>query len=88
MEQKLLETLKVHYVAKAARAEANLLNYFKNPAAIGGHPDVVDEMAKLVEDIGAARGGLVVLQSLVQQQEDVQSAESAGQEVEVEAPKA
>ena len=67
MEQKLLNALVAHYNANLQRAEANLLNYFKNSAGIGEHPDIVGEMAKLVDDVGAARGGLQVLNDMVQQ---------------------
>jgi len=65
MEQKLLETLRVIYLARAAKAESNLLNYFKNPAGIGEHPDVVEEMTKLVDELAAARDGLNVVNSFV-----------------------
>lgn len=66
MEQKLLEALRVQYIARAAKAEANLLNYFKNPAGIGEHPDVVKEMCDLVDEIASARDGLNVISSLAQ----------------------
>lgn len=67
MEQKLLQALSAHYTANLHRAEANLVNYFKNSAGIGEHPDVVGEMVKLIDDVAAARGGLDVLNSMVQQ---------------------
>ena len=70
MEQKLLQALSAHYSAKLTRAEANLINYFKNPAAIGEHPDIVNEMVKQVDDIAAARGALETLQGLVQQSDE------------------
>ena len=75
MEQKLIETLKIHYTAEIAHAEANLLIYFKNPAGIGEHPDVISEMAKLVDALSSARGSLTVVNSLIQtpQPEDPQS---------------
>ena len=66
MEQKLIETLKIHYTAEIARAEANLLIYFKNPAGIGEHPNVIGEMAKLVDALSSARGSLTVVNSLIQ----------------------
>ena len=77
MEQKLLETLKVHYLAKAARAEANLLNYFKNTAAVSEHPDVVGEMIKLIDQVSGARGGLSVVGSLVEPPADTEQAAPA-----------
>lgn len=69
MEQKLLEALKVQYIARAAKAEANLLNYFKNPAGIGEHPDIIKEMSDLVDEVAAARDGLNVVNSLTQSDE-------------------
>ena len=69
MEQKLLQALSAHYNAKLQRAEANLFNYFKNPAGIGEHSDIVEEMVKQVDEISAARGGLEILSSMTQQPE-------------------
>lgn len=70
MEQKLITALRAHYIAKKEIAEANLLNYFKNPSGIGEHPDIVGEMANLVDKIGQARDGLSVIDSLVQTTSD------------------
>ena len=69
MEQKLLNALVAHYNANLQRAEANLLNYFKNSAGIGEHPDIVGEMAKLVDEVGSARGSLQVLNDMVATQQ-------------------
>jgi hypothetical protein len=81
MEQKLVQALVAHYNGEIQRAEANLINYFKNPAGIGEHPDIVGEMIKLVDSVSAARGGLDVVNSLVQA-----PAETASEEVETESP--
>jgi len=64
MEQKLLEALKSQYVARLSKAEANLLNYFKNSAGIGEHPDVVGEMVKMIDEISQARGSLDTIASM------------------------
>ena len=64
MEQKLIIALNAHYTAKLHRAEANLVNYFKNPAGIGEHPDILEEMIKQIDDMGAAKSGLEILASL------------------------
>lgn len=69
MEQKLVEALKLHYTAEIVRSEANLLNYFKNPAGVGEHPDVVNEMTKLIDRLSNARNSLTVVNSLVQSPE-------------------
>ena len=65
MEQQLLQALSAHYNARILRAEANLMNYFKNPAGIGEHPDLVGEVVKLLDDIAAARGSLEILNNMV-----------------------
>ena len=54
----LLEASKLHFKAKCARAEANLKNYLNNPAAIGEHPDLVEEVIKLVQQIAEAKEAL------------------------------
>ena len=66
MTQKYIEALKLHYASRVSKAEANLLNYFNNPSGIAEHPDVVAELVKLVDEIGAAKGGLEIVDSLVQ----------------------
>ncbi len=70
MENKLLQALAAHYNAQIHRAEANLMNYFNNRVGVGEHPDIVGEMAKLVEEISAARGSLALIESFVQQPEE------------------
>ena len=67
METKLLNALVAHYQAEIQRAEANLLCYFKNAAGVGEHPDVVGEMAKLVDAVAANRASLQVLNDMVAQ---------------------
>jgi hypothetical protein len=79
MEQKLLNALVAHYNANLQRAEANLLNYFRNPTGIGEHPDVVGEMAKLIDEVAAARGSLQVLNDMVASQPPAEG-ESAAEE--------
>ena len=76
MEQKLLQAVTAHYTAKLHRAEANLINYFKNPAAIGEHPDIVEEMIKQIDDIAAAKDGLDVIESFIAPTEPVAEEES------------
>lgn len=72
MENKLLQALLSHYQAEVHKAEADLLVYFKNPVGIGEHGKVVDEMIAHVDKLGAARDGLVTVQSLVQQDPNAQ----------------
>ena len=79
MEQKLLNALVAHYNANLQRAEANLLNYFRNPTGIGEHPDVVGQMAKLIDEVASARASLQVLNDMVAN-ESSGTAESAPEE--------
>ena len=65
MEQQLLQALSAHYNARILKAEANLINYFRNPSAIGEHPDVVGEAVNLLDEIAAARGSLEVLNNMI-----------------------
>ena len=76
MEQKLLQAVTAHYTAKLHRAEANLINYFKNPVAIGEHPDIVEEMIKQIDDIASAKDGLDVIDSFIAPTEPVTEEES------------
>ena len=75
MDNKILQALLAHYNAKIQRAEANMVNYFRNSVAVGEHPDVVGEVVKLVDDIAAAKGSLDVLQSYVQPVEGAENVE-------------
>lgn len=66
MDNKLLQALIAHYNARIQRAEANMVNYFKNSVGVGEHPDIVGELVKLVDQIAASKGSLEILQSYVQ----------------------
>jgi len=65
MEQQLLQAVSAHYNAKILRSEANLINYFKNPVAVGEHPDVVAELITQLDQISAARGSLEILNNMM-----------------------
>ena len=49
------------FAAEKAEAEATLHVYFNDSVGIGEHPQMVDEMKKLVEKIENAEGCLEVL---------------------------
>ena len=55
---KLLEAARLHFKAELAKAEANLQNYLNNPAAIGEHPDLVEEVVKLTKQAAEAKEAL------------------------------
>jgi len=62
MKRKLLiKAMGSHYVAQVNQAIATLEVYMDNPAGIGEHPQVVEEMIKQVDTLAAAEDGLMVL---------------------------
>ena len=63
MKSKLYEALEKKYEAKMIECEATLEVYFNNPAGIGEHPDILDEMDKLIEKYATAVGNLEVLKT-------------------------
>jgi len=61
MREKLHRALVSRYEAERDEALAILEVYYTNPAGIGEHPQVVEEMAKQVEKLGNADDCLDVL---------------------------
>ena len=61
MRDKLHRALLSRYEAERDEALATLEVYYTNPAGIGEHPQVVEEMAKQVEKLGNAEDCLNVL---------------------------
>jgi len=59
--QLLAKALESHYVAKLNEALATLEVYSDSAVGIGEHPQIVEEMVKLVDQAGAAEGGLSVV---------------------------
>tara|TARA_R100000808_G_scaffold25062_1_gene61121 strand:+ start:7054 stop:7257 length:204 start_codon:yes stop_codon:yes gene_type:complete len=54
MKKALREALKSKYEAQRTEAYATLEVYFNNPAGIGEHPQIVEEMSKQVEKLANA----------------------------------
>jgi len=63
MKNKLYEALEKRYEATISECEATLEVYFNNPAGIGEHPGILDEMDKLLEKYATAIGNLEVLKT-------------------------
>ena len=61
MKSKLHRALVSRYEAEKDEALATLEVYFNNSAGIGEHPQVVEEMSKMVEKLENAQGCLEVL---------------------------
>ena len=64
MSQLIIEAVMAQAKADEAKAIANLNNYMSNAVAVGEHPDVVTEVAKLLKEISEAREMAEVIQSL------------------------
>ena len=64
--QLLLQAVESHFVAQKSKAIANLNNYLQHPAAIGEHPDLVQETIKLFEDVSHADGVLSTIKRITQ----------------------
>jgi len=61
MREKLHRALVSRYEAERDEALATLEVYYTNPAGIGEHPQVIEEMSKQVEKLGNAEDCLNVL---------------------------
>ena len=57
-KNKLLKASRLYFEAKLAKAEANLQNYLHNPVGIGEHPDLVEEINKLIQTASEAKEAL------------------------------
>ena len=64
-QQLLVTAAHAHYQAQRTKAFVNLNNYFENPSAIGEHPDIVNEIIKIFEEIDHAESVLETIQRSV-----------------------
>ena len=64
LKQELLDALKLRYTAQVYEAKATLEVYLSNPAGIGEHPQIIDELSKQLERYGNAVDCLTALQNL------------------------
>ena len=51
----VVDALEKKYEAQMAQAEANVKVYMENPVGVGEHPDIVDEVEKLLKQIKDAK---------------------------------
>jgi hypothetical protein len=63
MKNHIYNALYTKYKAQEAEALATLEIYFNNPAGIGEHPGIIEEMDKLIEKLATAEGNLDTLNS-------------------------
>jgi len=62
---KLINALKLRYEAQKMEAIATLEIYLKNPVGIGEHPQIVDEMDKLIHTIADVDGCIDALKTVI-----------------------
>ena len=63
-ENKLLKAALMHFKAEKTKGEANLEVYLKNPAGIGEHPDIVNEIVNLTKVIAEADECIKILKTI------------------------
>ena len=63
MKKRLYQALKSKYESQRDEALATLEVYYNNPAGIGEHPQVVEEMSKALENLANAEDCLEQLSS-------------------------
>ena len=61
MKQALLFALEKRYESQIAEADATVKIYFENSVGIGEHPQHIDELDKLIENIAHAEEKLEIL---------------------------
>lgn len=61
MKRLLMESALKKYEGDLAVAQANLEVYLDNPVGIGEHPDVMEEITKLVNEIHDAQGCIDII---------------------------
>ena len=67
MTQPMIEALLQIAVAERAEANANLNVYLQNPAGVGEHPNIIQEMNKLIGKVADANGKIEVLEKMISQ---------------------
>ena len=54
-KQTIIDALEKKYEAQMAQAEANIKVYMENPVGVGEHPNIVQEVEKLLKEIKDAK---------------------------------
>jgi hypothetical protein len=68
-----VQALKAKYQAEKLEAIATLEVYVKNAVGIGEHPQIVEEMAKLVEQVANANDCMEALDEIFIQTDDTET---------------
>jgi hypothetical protein len=73
-----VDALRAKYVAMRLEAVATLEVYSKNAVGIGEHPNIIEEMDKLVRTVTDASGYLDTLDGIFVSAEDTESVAKSG----------
>ena len=78
MKAALLDALEARYEAQISESDATLKIYLENPVGIGEHPQVIDEMDKLIRTIADTNGYLDALDAVFVTTDDGQEIGKTG----------
>ncbi len=59
----MYDALKLQFEARKKKALATLTIYLTNPVGIGEHPQLIDEMVKLTQEMADAEGCIEILEN-------------------------
>jgi len=71
IKRRLYNALKSKYEADYKEAAATLSVYFHNPCGIGEHPQIIEEMDKLVCKMESSSGKLKILEKFAETDQEV-----------------
>lgn len=60
----ILEALAAKYEADMQRLQVNISNYFSNAVGVAEHPDIVEEVDKLIEQVATAEEKLKIVNEI------------------------
>jgi len=71
MTQQIIDALVAKYQAKKLEALTNLNIYFTAAVGVGEHPNIVEEVDKLISQVSDADGKIATLRSIVNQSNEI-----------------
>jgi len=64
MSLMILDALAAKYEADMHRLQVNIANYFSNAVGVAEHPDIVEEVDKLIEQVATAEEKLKIVNEI------------------------
>lgn len=64
MKEQIIQAMMAKYEADLLQARTTLEVYLTNPAGIGEHPDILEEVDKLILKMAEAEGNLQILKNI------------------------